>query len=93
MYLHPVAGDVAVGHLPEKDRLALAILIVAQLREQAAAALGELESWYSPRASVIRSRIMAASSTAKMFPDDLLERVRRVLEPGEQGWPEQTEEL
>lgn len=27
------------------------------------------------------------------FPDDLLERVRRVLEPGEQGWPEQTEEL
>ena len=28
-----------------------------------------------------------------LFPDDLLERVRRVLEPGEQGWPEQTEEL
>lgn len=27
------------------------------------------------------------------FPDDLLERVRRVLEPGEQGWPEQMEEL
>ena len=27
------------------------------------------------------------------FLDDLLERVRRVLEPGEQGWPEQMEEL
>ncbi len=28
MYLHPVAGDVAVGHLPEEDRLALAVLVV-----------------------------------------------------------------